>query len=107
MRDLLIILANPIVLLALFCFIVWVLSRSPALRWTAKVVLLVGWGVMTVGVVLFVIVTIYVPRGEYWAALGALLAGSLVCFFWFVSGLPALWKTLRTAKDSLRLWEDA
>lgn len=75
------------------------------LRWTAKVILLVTWGAMTVGVVLFVVFFIYIPRGEYWGAVGAVLAGSFICFFWFIAGLPELLKTLKGAKSELKLWE--
>jgi uncharacterized membrane protein len=105
--ELLVILRHPLVLLGIVCFFVWLLLRSPALRWTAKLALLIAWGAMTLGAVLFVISAIYIPRWEYSAALAELLAGSFICFFWIALGLPELWKTLRAAKGGLKLWEKA
>ena len=86
-------------------FFIWLLLRSPFLMWVAKLSLLVLWGAMTIGVTLFVIFTMYVPRGEYFAAIAALFAGSIVSLFWFVAGVPEILKTLRAARGGLKLWE--
>jgi hypothetical protein len=104
MRSLLLFLSNPLVLIALWALFIWLLFRSPFLAWLAKMALLVGWGLMTVGATLFVMVAIYFPRGEYVAAVFALLAGSAVSFFWFVAGLPEIAKSIRAAKNGIPWW---
>lgn len=105
MKPLLVILSNPLVLIALWALFIWLLLRSPLLAWVAKLVLLLGWGAATAGVTLFVIITIYLPKEEYFAALAALLVGGFISLFWVFVGIPEILKTLRAAKGGLQLWK--
>jgi hypothetical protein len=103
--ELLTIARHPLVLVGVVCLLWWLYSKSPALRWIGKVALLVVWGVMTVGMIVFVVFAIYIPRGEYVGALFAVLAGSVICFLWVALGAPELLKTLKIAKNGIKLWE--
>jgi len=105
MKSLLIILSNPIVLIGLWAAFFWVLFKSPFLAWIAKLALLILWGLGTVGATLFVIFAIYFPKEQYLAAFAALLAGSIVNFFWFVAGVPEIKKTIQSAKRGIPLWK--
>ena len=105
MRELALIVANPLVFLGLCALVIWLFVRSPLLAWVGKIILLLGWGVATVGATLFVIVVIYLPKGQYGAAIGALIAGSFISIFWIVFGIPELVKTVKSGKGGVALWK--
>ena len=84
---------------------IWLSTISPIFAWLLKVALLVGWGAVTFGATAFVVFAIDLPRGEYGAALGAVVVGSILYLPWFFFGLPSLKACFPPAKDDLRLRE--
>lgn len=105
MKSLLPFVANPLVLIAFWAAVIWLLFRSPRFAWFAKLFMLIGWGLLTVGAMLYVVFAIYIPQRQYFAAIATVVASGVMCFFWFVVGLPEIAKMLRSAtKVGLRPW---
>lgn len=105
MKEVALILLNPIVAIGLLALFAWLLLRSPLLAWMTKLFLLLLWGVGTIGATLFVIFGIYLPKGQYLAAVAAFFAAGLINLFWILIGIPELLKMFRTARGGLNLWE--
>lgn len=78
--------------LAFLAALIWMVSVSPLLYWLGRVLVLAGWGVLSVGSVLFVIFVIYLPQDRYGAALAAVVVGAIMYVPWFIIGLPELKK---------------
>jgi len=91
--------------IAFWAIYFWLLYHSPFLQWVSKLILLLGWGVMTAGAVLYVIIVVYLPKHEYGAAVAALVVGSVLYVPWIIVGFPEISKTLRAGKQGLRLWK--
>ncbi len=105
MKELALILANPVVVIGLLALSVWLLLRSPLLAWVSKFLLLLAWGAGTVGATLFVIFAIYLPKGQYFAAVAAFLAAGFINLFWVLLGVPEIFKMVRATRSGLKLWE--
>jgi hypothetical protein len=91
-----------------FCLIfliIWILSHSPFLAWIGKIGLLLLWGLGSAGAVLFVVLGIYIPKGQYITALITLVVGGVIYVPWFIIGVPELKKTLERSNWTLRIWE--
>jgi hypothetical protein len=80
--------------IGLLISVIWLMSRSPLLRWLIKLTALAFWGLFTVGGVLFVVLEIYLPQGRYGEAIASIVASAVVCVPWFIFGLPELKKCL-------------
>lgn len=87
-------------------FMIWVVSKSPALRWFAMFLVMAGWGVMAVGAPLFVALAIHAPKGNYIAAVATAVLGlAALGSFWIAYGWPSLCETCKDFKGSMRLWD--
>lgn len=84
---------------------IWAIFQSPFLRWLSAFLLFAAWGVGTVGATLFVILAIHLPAGHYGAAVGTLVFGGLLSFFWLAYGLPFLIGHCKELRSSLVMWE--
>jgi hypothetical protein len=84
---------------------IWVIYRSPLLSWICKVIglVLACFGVI-IGV-LFVVFSVYIPRGEYITAIMTILLfiGLQIPFTIFM--LPGLKECFEKENMNLKLWE--
>ena len=106
MKPILLLFTNPLYLIGLLAFVLWLVYRSPLLAWLVKLALLIGWGAATVGITLYFAIGTYLPRREYFAAILTVLSMGVMILLWFAAGLPEIIKALRDAKAGLKLWKE-
>ena len=98
-------LINEVLSIGLFVLAVFLYVKSPAFAWLFKIALLILWGAMTVGVVGYYVLFVYLPSGQYLAAGLGLFSGAFICALWLIAGLPELIKTARSAKEHAVFWQ--
>ena len=91
--------------IGLTCLFVWLAVKSPLFLCVIKIGFLVMWALMTVGVTLFAIVAIHIPKASYGAAFFTFIVGGIVSIPWVVVGLPDIIKTVKKTRENMILWE--
>ncbi len=84
---------------------IWVLSRSPLLAWFVSLVCLAMWGLLPIGIWLFVTFAVHLPKGNYGVVIGGLALVAGISLPWVTLGVPALSEKLRSAKAHFILWK--
>lgn len=101
----LILITNPLILIGFWVLFFWLMYRSPLLAWLVKVALLIGWGVVTVGVTLYFVFAVYLPKREFLAAIMTFVAMGIMNILWVIGGVPELKKAFWAAKGGLKIWD--
>lgn len=96
---------NLLISLLLIALIFWLAKKSPLFAWTGKLLLLLLWGVGTLGAALYVLIEIYVPRRDYNGALLTALIAAIMFALWVARGTPEIRKMFQADNRRFKLWE--
>ena len=105
MGELTALLEHPIFGVGAVVLFVFLLMRSSVFYWVIKIVVLLLWGLATVGATIFVVVAIHIPKEHYLAAVLTLVFGGFISLFWVFFGLPALVRSFRPDRSGRRPWQ--
>lgn len=79
-----------LITLLIFIGFIWALIASPKFARLVKILVLIAWGLGTVGLVFGVTLFIHIPAGHYGRAILTLAVGSVIIYPWWKIGYPLL-----------------